>query len=63
VYYIEVCAVVAAERVQPLSKEELEVLRLLIKRMLGETDRRSLRTLIEELRRIVENDPPEVRPN
>ncbi len=54
---------VPAERATPLSKEELETARTLIKRMLVETDREQIRAFIEQLRRIVGDEPPVTRPN
>jgi hypothetical protein len=55
--------VVAAERTKPLSKEESLAARALIKRMLYETDREKFREFIQQLRRIVEEEPPERPPN
>jgi len=55
--------VVAAERTKPLSKEESIAARALIKRMLYETDRDKFRGFIEQLRRIVEEEPAERHPN
>ena len=55
--------VVAAKRTKPLSKEESQTARAIIKRMLFETDREKFRELIEHLRLIVDGDPPERRPN
>ncbi len=54
---------VPAERATPLSKEELETARTLIKRMLVETDREQIRAFIEQLRHIVGDEPPVTRPN
>jgi uncharacterized protein YnzC (UPF0291/DUF896 family) len=55
--------VVAAERTKPLSKEELQTARSIIRRMLLETDRTTIREMIEKLRRIVDENPSERRPN
>ncbi len=54
---------VAAERTQPLSKEELQTLRTLVKRLMFETNRGKIKSLLEEMTRIVEEDPFERRPN
>ena len=54
---------VAAERTHPLSKEELQTLRTLVKRLMFETNRRKIRSLLEEMTRIVEDDLVERRPN
>jgi hypothetical protein len=54
---------VAAERTQPLSKEELQTLRTLVKRLMFETDRRKIKSLLEQMTQIVEDDPVERRPN
>ena len=56
-------AMVAAERTYPLSKEELQTLRTLVKRLMSETDRGKIRSLLEQMTRIVEDDPVERRPN
>jgi len=55
--------VVAAQRTHPLSKAELQTLRALVKRLMFETDRGKIRAVLEELTRIVEDDPQERRPN
>jgi len=55
--------VVAAQRTQPLSKEELQSLRGLVKRLMLETDRGKIRALLDEMTRIVDDDPIERRPN
>jgi hypothetical protein len=60
---LERVLVVAAQRTQPLSKAELHTLRTLVKRLMFETDRGKIRSLLEELTRIVEDDPQERRPN
>ena len=54
---------VAAERTQPLTKEELQTLRTLVKRLMFQTDRGKIRSLLEEMTRIVEDDPVGRRPN
>jgi hypothetical protein len=54
---------VAAERTHPLSKEELHTLRNLVKRLMFETNRGKIRSLLEEMSRIVEDDPVERPPN
>jgi hypothetical protein len=54
---------VAAERTKPLTKEELQSVRAIVKIMMSEPDRDKLRTLLEQLRRIVHGEPPEERPN
>ena len=61
--YIGAWAMVAAERTQPLSKEELQTLRTLVKRLMFETDRRKIKSLLEQMTQIVEDDPVERRPN
>jgi hypothetical protein len=60
---LERVLVVAAQRTQPLSKAELHTLRTLVKRLMFETDRGKIRSHLEELTRIVEDDPQERRPN
>jgi hypothetical protein len=55
--------VVAAQRTHPLSKAELQTLRALVKRLMFETDRGKIRAVLEELTRIIEDDPQERRPN
>ena len=61
--YIWSVPVVAAQRTQPLSKEELQTLRGLVKRLMFETDRGKIRAVLEHLARIVDDEPGERRPN
>jgi len=61
--YIWSVPVVAAQRTQPLSKEELQTLRGLVKRLMFETDRGKIRSLLNEMTRIVDADPVERRSN